>query len=62
MKDDECIDFGIDYEILDEFLNEVVVEITNQALYTLSRQQCDQFMEWFSDEFDDSLIELEEFF
>lgn len=56
MKDDEYIDFGIDYEILDEFLNEVVMEITNQALYTLSRQQCDQFMEWFNKVLDNDFL------
>lgn len=52
MEENSYVDFGIDYEVLDEFLCEFVLDVTYKALNVLSRKQCNQFMEWFDDEMD----------
>lgn len=53
MEEKSYVDFGIDYEVLDEFLCEFVLDVTYKALNVLSQKQCNQFMEWFDDEMDE---------
>lgn len=58
MKENSFAGLYIDYEILDEFLNSFTMEVTHQAVNTLSRKQCDSFMEWFNYVLEDSLTNI----